>query len=502
MDLRNCRIETYPGMENEAMNNPLAAIGLPLGRELPRLGKIIVIAIACVWFANSSRANAQQDNTELRSEVNQLKAKVDRLENNQQPNPTANGQSPASTRPSIPDTNQATFHAFHLTSGYDPAVGFVIRSDDGQFSLHPGIVVDFRNMTDYRTKLAPNSGSEVAKPGYTTQNGFDVSRFRMTFDGRITQNFTYFVQLQDDQSTTFGLLDAYGAYHFGDSPFALKVGQFKDPIWHERNLSEADLLAVDRSLLEFLMEGGQTARVQGVDLMFDQDRLRAQLAFHDGFNSGNTKFFDAGGLGAGVGGGAGVTPTNFGASERTEFMILGNRTPDFNPYTEYDRQFTALDDKQDILVAGGGVDFSQAGSNDVIFHTVDLQYDCTCGFSAYAAYAASYRGLHTNQGVTKGYYYDPGFLVQVAYLVTPQIEPFARYDYTYLPLGSTTGLVTGEVQEITVGANYYLYHQNLKVTLDASWLPDGAPSDADALGILKDSAHSEGVLRLQFQIAL
>jgi hypothetical protein len=481
------------------MKNQLAIRALSVWRMT--VNSIIALSLAsflCVSRAGADATtqpdSASQDNAELRGEVDQLKAKVDQLETNQQPSLPA---------PVIPDTSQSAFHAFHFTSGYDPAVGFVIRSDDGLFSLHPGIVMDFRNMTSYREELLPNSGSEVNKPGDSTQNGFDLTRFRLTFDGRVTQNITYFVQLQDDQGQTFGLLDAYWAYHFGkDSPFAIKVGQFKDPVWHERNLSEADLLAVDRSLVESLLGGGQTARVQGIDLVFDQDRLRGQLVFHDGFNSGNTKFFDAGGLGAGVGAGAGVTPTNFGTSARAEYMLLGDRTPNFNPYTEYDKQFTALDDKQDILVAGGGADFSQASSNDVLFHTVDLQYDTTCGVSAYAAYLASYRDLHAAQGVTKGYYYDPGFVFQVAYLVTPKIEPFARYDYTYLPLGSTTGLLTGEVQEITIGANYYLYHQNAKFTLDASWLPNGAPADADALGILKDSGHNEAVLRLQFQLAL
>ena len=471
-----------------------------------------IIAISMAWLLGVSRAgadpttqpdSASQDNAELRSELNQLKTQVDQLESNQQQSPSATGQ-PASTPPYIPDTNQSAFHLFHFTSGYDPEVGFVIRSADGQFSLHPGIVMDFRNMTSYREEVLPGAGGEEDKTGDSTQNGFDLSRFRMTFDGRVTQNVSYFVQLQDDQGTTFGLLDAYWAYHFGaDSPFAVKVGQFKDPIWHERNLSEADLLAVDRSAVEYLLGGGQTGRVQGIDLMFDKDRLRAQLAFHDGFNSINTKFIDAGGEGAGVGGGAGITPTDFGASARGEFMLIGDRSPEFNPYTEYDKQFTALGDKQDILVAGAGTDFSQAGSNDVIFHTVDLQYDTSCGISAYAAYLGSYRDLHANQGVKPGYYYDPGFLVQVAYLVTPKIEPFARYDYTYLPLNSSSPtLFTGEVQEITLGANYYLYRQNVKFTLDASWLPNGAPADADALGILKDSGHNEAILRLQFQLAL
>jgi hypothetical protein len=469
-----------------------------------RLGKSIAAVAALGLFLGVSRAGAdataqpdsvQRDNTELRGEVNQLKDKVDRLEANQQRVPV--------TQPVYnPNTNQSSFNAFRFTSGYDPAVGFVIRSDDNLFSLHPGIVLDFRNMTDYRTELSPTSGSVVSSPRYETENGFDLTRARLTFDGHLGQNVTYFVQFQDDQGASVGLLDAYWAYHFGDSPWALKVGQFKDPIWHERNLSEADLLAVDRSVTESLLGGGQTSRVQGIALMYDQDRLRNQFVLHDGFNSLNTPFYDAGGLGAGVGGGAGVTPTDYGISDRAEWLAIGNRTPDFNPYTEYDRQFTALGDKQDILVFGGGADFSQAGANSVFFHTIDVQYDATGGFSAYAAYLASYRNLAENQGVAKGFYYDPGLVVQAAYLLTPKIEPFARYDYSYLPRGSTTNLITGEVQEITIGANYYLYKQNLKFTLDASYLPNGAPSDQTPQGILKDSGHNEIVVRAQFQLAL
>jgi hypothetical protein len=466
------------------------------------LTALIGITGVLLFLAGRARADAttqpsspDQDNTELRSEVNQLKEKVDQLEANGLP----------ATRPWIPDTKQSGFSSFHLTSGYDPSVGFVIRSDDGQFSLHPGIVADFRYMTSYREEVSPASaaGSAVVGPKYSIENGFEVSRFRMTFDGRVTPYVTYFIQLQADEGAALGLLDAYWVYHFGpDSPFGLKVGQFKDPIWHERNLSEANLLAVDRSLAESLLGGGQTGRVQGADLMYDQDRVRGQLAVHDGFNSVDTKFFQGGGIGAGVGGGAGVTPTDYGVSTRAEFMAIGNRTPEFNPFTEYDGGFTALGDTQDILVFGGGADFSQAGSNSVLFHTVDAQYDTTCGFSAYAAYMGSYRDITHNQGVVPGFYYDPGVEVQAAYLLTPKFEPFVRYDYVYLPLGSTTTLVTGEMQEFTLGANYYLYKQHLKLTMDASYLPNGAPSDSSALGVLKDSGHNEVVVRVQFQLAI
>jgi hypothetical protein len=475
-----------------------------------RRGVALCIAVALGLFCQVSGARAdapattqpasvEPDNADLRQEIDALNAKVNRLE-------ARLPESSDTTQPAIQIQNQiqqpGLFSTTDFATGYDPMLGFVIRSDNGEFSLHPGAVLDFRYMANYREKIPTGGGGETDSTGYSTENGFNIVRARLTLDGNFTKDVTYFIQLQDDEGTSPGLLDAYWVYHFTDSPFAVKVGQFKDPIWHERNLSEATLLAVDRSLAEYLLGGGQTSRVQGVSLMYDQDQFRAQAVFHDGFNSLNSKFYDQGGLGAGVGGGAGVTPTNFGVSGRAEYMVIGDRTSDFNPFMEYDHGFTALGDRQDILVLGAGGDYSQAGSNGVIFHTADAQYDTADGFSAYGAYLGSYRDLPSNQGVTPGIYYDPGFVAQAGYLVTPQIEPFARYDYTYLNDAHAEGLSTGEAQEITVGANYYLHKQNVKFTLDASWLPNGAPSDSDALGILKDSGHNEYVLRFQFQLAL
>lgn len=445
-------------------------------------------------------AGAESDG-ELRRKLEALEAKVDRLEGSQR----RDEQDTTATQRevvSIADEESRPHFSGDLISGYDPNVGFVLRTADGDFSLHPGLVLDFRNMTNYRQDVPPRSGSEVAKPGDITENGFDLTRARLIFDGRFAHDFTYYVQFQDDQGTSFALLDAFTVAHLpNNSPWAVKIGQFKDPIWHERNLSEATLLAVDRSLTESLLGGGQTGRVQGVDVIYDRGQLRAQGVFHDGFNSLNTKFFDSGGIGAGVGGGAGVSPTDFGVSGRVEYAVIGQRTAGHNPFTEYDRQFSARGDTQDLLILGAGADYSQGGSNDVIFHTVDAQYDNTAGWSAYAAYLGSYRNLHDNQGVPAGQYYDPGFLIQAAYLVTPKIEPFVRYDYTYLPTASTK-LTEGAYQEITVGANYYIHNQNVKVTVDATYLPEGAPADADALGILKNPGHNQFVLRAQFQLAL
>jgi phosphate-selective porin O/P len=476
-------------------------------------------------LAQTSDSSTNSEITDLKQEISALQTKVDKLETEEEQ------KQAAETKQDVLEDAEKEDELTNLGSGYDPNVGFVIRSGDGAFSFHPGVLFDFRDMTSTRQRVPQGDVDLPAVTGSDTQSGFDATRMRLTFDGNYTKNFNYFIQFQDDQGSTFNLYDAYGVLHLGSSPFSVKFGQFKDPVYHERMLSEVNLLAVDRSLLESFFGGGNTSRVQGVSLMYNEDRIRAQLAVHDGYNSINTKFFDSASTS--------VSPLastldnvapNFGVSGRFEYMLIGDRTKDFNPYSEYDGGFTALGDKEDILVLGSGFDYTQAGANSGFYHTVDAQFDDTSGLSLYAAYLGSYRhfpdaiapastpatGLAPvfNYGVTTpGNFYDNGLLAQAGYLVTPDIEPFIRYDYTYLASGSVRLPAAGgkkagaeidrdDVQEFTAGANYYIYKQHLKFTIDAVYLPTGTPVDQDALGILADNGHSEFVLRLQFQVAI
>ena len=215
-----------------------------------------------------------------------------------------------------------------FTTGYDPSVGFVLQSPDGNFSMHPGASVQFRNMTAHRQSIPAGGGGETASSGTDTQNGFVISRLHFTLDGNvINPNLTYFFQVEDDNGGAgFSLLDAYFQYRISSqSPLALKFGQFKDPLWHEANVLPGNQLAVDRSLVNSFLGNGQDLRVQGVGLIYDEDNFRGQFVLHDGYNSQNTKFFDAGGVGAGVGAGSGVTPTNWGASRAAG--VHGHRQP-------------------------------------------------------------------------------------------------------------------------------------------------------------------------------
>jgi hypothetical protein len=442
-------------------------------------------------------------------EIQSLQTRIDQLETHHARTdstvPTEDSQKLMDQIVDDADRQSDLFSIGPFSSGYDPEVGFVLRSDDGNYSMHPSVLLQARYALENRNRILPGEGgAAVPKQGDDTEDGFEISRLRFSLDGNvISPQLTYYLLAAKDASTANPmLLDAYVMYRVGaESSVAVKVGQFKDPVWHEQNLLPSRLLAADRSLANELVGGGQTNRIQGAALVFDRDRARWELAIHDGYNAGNTTFYGPSGTGAAVGAGAGTAPTNWGASGRGEYLVVGDRTPEFNPYSEYD-QFTALDDRQNILVTGGGFDYSESGANKIFFHTVDAQFNTTRGLMLYAAYLGAYRNYYTNRGVAPGSYYDSAVLLQAAYLVTPRLEPFIRYDYTHLDGRAEPGIIQDNLDEITIGANYYWFGQRAKFTVDGSWLPNGSPADEVQQDILQDNSHNEFLLQAQFQLSL
>ena len=98
--------------------------------------------------------------------------------------------------------------------------------------------------------------------------------------------------------------------------------------------------------------------------------------------------------------------------------------------------------------------------------------------------------------------YDWGFVVQGAYLLKSNWEPFARYEYLHfdeagLPAGSEN-----DVHVITGGVNWYIRGHDAKFTFDLMYLPDGSPVADDGAGILASDGNSELIFRAQFQLLL
>ncbi len=390
----------------------------------------------------------------------------------------------------------------YITAGYDPKVGFILQSDDGNFSMHPSLLLQARYTVNDRNHIVPGEGGITAKQGDDVENGFQIARFRFSLDGNVvTPLLNYYVLIaQDPEMPHTTLLDAYLTYRESpQSPVALKVGQFKDPVWHEQNLLPSRLMAVDRSLVNDLIGGGQTDRIQGGAVVFDQERLRGILAVHDGYNGGNSAFYGPSGSGDIVGAGAGLAPTDWGVSGRGEYLFVGAGELYFNPYYEYD-QFSARGDKQNMLVLGSGFDYSESGADKILFHTLDAQFNTNTGLAFYGAYLGAYRNLYTNRGVAPGSYYDSGILFQSSCLIADRVEPFFRYDYTHLDGNAEPGVIQDNITEVTIGANYYLFGQQAKITVDGTWLPDGCPTDVPYLDILQDNSHNEFLLRAQFQV--
>jgi hypothetical protein len=365
-----------------------------------------------------------------------------------------------------------------LTAGYDK--GFFIKSDDGNFLLKPGIQVQFRNVSNFEQD-AKHGGDDDS-----FQNGFEFRRARFRFDGNVfSPKFTYsFVWDTNRANGNVALLDAWGQYAFAKE-WAVKAGQFKESVFHERDVSGYQQLAVDRSLNDAILGGNLTDRVQGVALVYGgtkENPVRAELAYHDGANSKNTDFRDG--------------ATNWGAGLRGEYKLFGN-------WADY-KDLTAKGSKENLLVFGAGADYTDRDGAGVLLSTADVQFEATDKLVIYGAVHGNFTDPHENASGNGIHRFDWGALAQAGYLVTKQVEVFGRYDVVKLDSDAVTGEDT--FHEITGGVNYYLgkdgqYLHRAKFSLDVTYLPNGAPSDQTQAGILAADGD-EIVVRAQFQLLL
>lgn len=218
--------------------------------------------------------------------------------------------------------------------------------------------------------------------------------------------------------------------------------------------------------------------VQGVSLIWEPKMpLRAEAAFTDGANQSNTNFQDFP-----------TNPADFGFAGRIEYLAFGS-------WGKYE-DFSAMKNKEDLLVIGAGADYTEAGDTDTLLHTADAQYECG-RLGLYAAYLGRSISNPTGGGSDA---YDYGALAQAAYMLDAHWEPFVRYDF--IRFDSVSAAADKNVHEITVGANYYVQEHAAKFTIDATWLPNGSPVADDSAGILTNNGGNEYVLRAQFQLLL
>jgi hypothetical protein len=422
---------------------------------------------------------------ELMQQIDALRARVEQLESQQ--NTLASRDVDATVERVLRDANDRSklfSDNIGLTAGFDNGK-FFLKSEDGNFLLTPGFLFQTRYTTTWR---------ENAKHGddHDVQSGFEIRRMRIIFEGNaFTPDLQYKFQWETANGTgNVFLQDAWARYKFADR-LKVQIGQFKDTVYHEENVGDHLTLLADRSFINALIGGGNIDRIQGVMLMYDDnDRVRVNLVLHDGYNTKNTDFTDTGGGTAFIG----VNNLNWGVSLRAEYLVTGT-------FKQYD-DFTARGNKQDLLVLGAGVDYSEGGDSNVIFHTVDAQWENAAGLGLYGALMGICRDIGDDSTVPAGTYYDWGGLVQAGYMVAPKLEVFGQFQYVDLDTDALTiPDAESSIYDLAIGVNYYMFGHNVKWTADLSWLPNGSPTSINALGILQGT-DDQFVLRLQMQLFL
>jgi hypothetical protein len=434
-----------------------------------------------VRAADPAAGQDHQDQTveQLRTEVSQLRAELRDVRREQM---YSSRESVDAARAVIADADR---RSLLIADSESPFSGgwregkFTIQSADGNYVLHPWFQFMPRHVTNYRED-AKNGDADI-------QNGFEIRRMKFGVDGNVFgKDLTYLFNWATNRKTgALELEEAWARYVFS-KPWAVRVGQIKDPLAHEQLTSSKMLLAADRSLLNEAFIGGDDF-VQAATLAFGdaQTPLQFEIAYTDGSQSANTNFQDD-------------TDNddlttqdrpNWGAAARVQFKLAG----DWKDYQD----FTAMGTKKDLLVLGGGIDATQKTSTTAYVHTVDLQWENSTGLGAYGAYVGRY--TDTSGGSDP---YDWGFLVQVNWLFNRQWELFGRYDYIHFDEDTLPTAAEREVHEITIGVNYYMHGHAAKFTIDGTWLPNGSPIGADSIGVLKNDDNDEFILRGQFQLLL
>jgi hypothetical protein len=439
-----------------------------------------------------SRGEMMGELTALRARVAELRQTADRQDQR-----LSASEVDATVADVIRDADRRSqlLQAQGFTAGYDKG-RFVIRSEDGNFSLSPSFQLQTRYVINHRDEDAANEID--GRPD--TQHGFEISRLKFALEGNVFGPDTRYRFQWDAGSYRSGntgnlnLEEAYVTHRLSFAPdLWVKAGQFKDPTFHEEAVRSSRQLAVDRSLANEVLGGGQTDYIQGAGLVWDDGPeglpLRAEVGYTDGPNTDNTNFVDAGGAPM-----FGAANPDFGFYGRAEYLAFGD-------WRHYD-DFTARRNEQDTLVFGAGGFYTQAGDSHVFFHTVDVQYDYN-KLALYAAYYGVYSdgdnaGLNAGDG---GSSYDFGCVAQAGYAINDRWEVFGRYSLVSLDTGAAGG--DDNFHELTAGVNYYLRGNAAKFTVDATWLPNGTPSNQSQIGVLDPDADGDQfVFRGQFQLLL
>ena len=229
-------------------------------------------AVLCgAVLAGIATAYAVADPTtaELQAQIDQLQSQVNSMQSRREIRPADVDQT---VNEILTDANDRSklLAIEGFTAGWDN--GFKISSIDGNYLMQFGLLWQVGYIANARQDVKNDNQDD-------TQDGFSIRRTQLILNGNaITKDFTYRVMFNGDKNTGEIILrDAYGQFKFADH-YAVRFGQFRDIPWHEEIIGDARQLAVAPSVVNGLIGGSNTDRIQGVSLWYAKDALNAKDA--------------------------------------------------------------------------------------------------------------------------------------------------------------------------------------------------------------------------------
>jgi hypothetical protein len=446
----------------------------------------------------------------------------------------------------LADSNErASFRTDGATSGYDR--NFFIASPDGNFRLNLEGQIQVRYSysnvpTDSlsATPMRPPAPAIVPREDDQLINeyGWEIRRMQLNFFGNVIDpSVTYRVQLQYQRDYVVSgpplrFADVYIQKALGDGWYT-RVGQWKNFFNYEEITSSRTQQFAERSLVN---EYFNTKFVQGVLLGWESKKLRIYASYNDGGANRDIGILQANG-----------NLTEWAFTGRAEWAMAGEwgqfrdmqgwRGSPFaamlgvavnwqraggNPPEgrQAPGNGTIVPSVTRASSATGAVSTTRAIADEMTLLTwttdLNLRGD---GWSAWAAFLGNYvysgGSVASAEGVEGAL--SLGAVVQGGYFLTDSVELIARYEGLWVTSDFNEGgayqanpFNAQTLNILTVGANWYLEKNRLKITLDGGYafnpllFANGLFGEGTAGANWRPSQTGEGtgefVLRAQMQL--
>jgi hypothetical protein len=494
-----------------------------------------VAALATVAFAATAvRADAPPEQTNVAAELASLKARIAELEKKESES-WLTAERTAQIRGIVEDVLADAKNRRQFADGPDFGYkdGFFIQTPDQNFKLVVGGYIQVRyefaqsNATNNRTLPSRQVGDDGSTtphdPG--NSNGFDIRRARVSFSGNIFSP-DIFYKLEGDfygsASGAFTVTDAYIGYRWTDL-VRFKFGSYKVPFAKTELTGDPNLAFMERPEV---LAPFDPIRSIGVSVFGDiiKDKWGYEVSANDGGNANTLRRDDT----------VGSSPNldnRLGFYARMQYAGAG-KISDFN-----DEPDLRKNKDEFAWLLGGAVGYESQNATNNAFpspqNTTPLQglsTDDSAGFVTNSAlngdifratldWSAKWRGLsivtsayfqqvNQNEGnlssasassisfgpfnQAKTSFFQHGYYGQVGYFVIPdKLEVLGRAGVLLTEGGPNAG------EFYSVGANYYVYGNNVKVQSDVTYTPEAAYTDSAAS--LLQNTH-DLIFRMQLQL--